>query len=56
MEYAKESMTQVNILRELFEQRKYLAIIDKVFPLERIVEAHQHLESGNKKGNTVIKM
>ena len=52
--YASETKAQLELLKKLFEKGDYNAVIDKIFPMDKIVEAHRYVDTGRKKGNVVL--
>jgi NADPH:quinone reductase-like Zn-dependent oxidoreductase len=53
---AKPNDMDLDFLRGLMEEEKVKPVIEKCYPLDQIVEAHRHVESGRTKGKIVIKM
>lgn len=56
LEVAAERKKQLELLRNLFENGKLKATIDRTYSIDEIVEAYRYVDTGRKKGNVVIKI
>ena len=51
-----ESSEDVQFFNNLIEKGEIKPVIDRIYPFERIADAHYYAEKGHKKGNVVIKI
>lgn len=49
-----ESLDKLTFLSALAKEGKLRTVIDKVYPMDAIVDAHRHVDTGHKVGNIVI--
>jgi NADPH:quinone reductase-like Zn-dependent oxidoreductase len=49
-----ETAKALNTLKSIVEEGLLKAVIDRSYPLDQIVEAHQYADQGHKKGNLII--
>jgi NADPH:quinone reductase-like Zn-dependent oxidoreductase len=49
-------MRDLKKVREMLSTNKLKTVIDKVYSLEEIQEAHRYVDAGHKKGNVIVRM
>lgn len=52
----KETKNHLTLIKELAEKEQLKPFIDKYFDLEEIVNAHEYVDQGRKRGNVVIEV
>ncbi|HEY6056957.1 MAG TPA: zinc-binding dehydrogenase, partial [Candidatus Limnocylindrales bacterium] len=50
----RRSKADVQFMKELIEAGAYRPVIDRIYPMERVAEAHRHVETWHKTGNVVL--
>ncbi|HEY9897967.1 MAG TPA: NAD(P)-dependent alcohol dehydrogenase [Pantanalinema sp.] len=53
---ASERVENLRYLKDLVESGQYRPLIDRSYPLDRIVDAHAYVEAGRKRGSVVVTM
>ncbi|KPB06248.1 NAD(P)-dependent alcohol dehydrogenase [Bacillus sp. CHD6a] len=54
--FTKPNARDLDFLRDLVEEEKLRPVIEKCYPWEQIVKAHEHIETGRTKGKIVLRV
>ena len=50
----KDRVESVRLMKKLLEEGKFLPLIDREYPLEKVADAYRYVEKGQKIGNVII--
>lgn len=50
------SAEDMDFIRQLAENQDFKAVIDQIYPFEKMIAAHQHVDSGRKRGNVIVQI
>jgi len=50
----EDKVNDIKFLSELLESREYKPVIDKIYSVEEVVQAHSYVEKGHKKGSVLL--
>lgn len=50
----KETSEDMNFFRQQIESGKLKAVIDRIYTLKQVIEAHTYVDKGHKKGNVIL--
>ena len=51
-----EKQENLEFIKTMIEEGRLKTIVDKVYPITEIVEAHRYVDTGRKKGNVIISL
>ncbi|MBD0295473.1 MAG: NAD(P)-dependent alcohol dehydrogenase [Flavisolibacter sp.] len=54
--FPKNIATELNFIKNLIENGNFRPVIDRKYPIDKIVEAYQYVATGKKIGNVIITM
>jgi len=52
--FANHDAEKLIALKQIVEEGKLRTFIDRSYPLDEVINAHQYVEKGHKKGNVVL--
>ena len=52
----RRSKQDVRFMKELIEAGEFRPVVDRIYPMDQVVEAHRYVETWRKRGNVVLTM
>ncbi len=54
MRKKEQRMRDLILVRDMLASKKLITIIDRVYSIDQIQEAHSYVDSGRKRGNVIV--